>query len=257
MRHKILIYADYGCADVTCLQSELKEYFEPRGCEVGLTDAAGIIRNNDLSSDVLAFFLPGGAGTPYRRKLEVLGNDKIREYVASGGIYYGICAGAYYACRQTIFENDIPELRIVSECGLNLVEGQAIGTLYKELNIRPYDKNAASSAVVGLVWQDNQKFAAHYHGGPYFEGENIADADVLARYDLPSAKPAIISQNYGRGKVILSGVHYENKGETLARVIHKLRLDEAEAQHVAQELTAAEPLRKALFDKLMSQSELA
>lgn len=81
MRDKILIYRDYGCADVNTLEQGLKEYFEPKGCKIGFTDAAGIIKDNELNENVLAFFMPGGAGTPFRRKLEVLGNEKIRSYI--------------------------------------------------------------------------------------------------------------------------------------------------------------------------------
>ena len=107
----------------------LKEYVEPSGGTVDCTDAAGMIKEGTLKDAVRAFLMPGGAGTLFRRKLEVLGHEKIREYVRDGGISYGICAGAYSACRETVFEEDIPELRIISSCGLNLVEGRAGGTL--------------------------------------------------------------------------------------------------------------------------------
>lgn len=64
MRDKILIYRDYGCADVNTLEQGLKEYFEPKGCKIGFTDAAGIIKDNELNENVLAFFMPAG---PVRR----------------------------------------------------------------------------------------------------------------------------------------------------------------------------------------------
>lgn len=255
MRNKILIYEDYGCADVSALEKGLKEYFEPRGCNIGFTDAAGIINGGELNENVLAFFIPGGAGTPYRRKLEVLGNEKIREYVANGGIYYGICAGAYYACRQTIFEADIPELKIISECGLNLVEGKAIGTLYKELGIRPYAKNAESSAAVELEWNDGSIYMAHYHGGPYFEPDSSDENDVLARYNFADKRPAVISRNFGKGKVILSGVHFEDKGQDLMKTVYALRADVLSAQKVAKKLSEKEVSRQTLFNKIMALSE--
>ena len=252
MRTKILIYQDYGCSDTTALTASLREYFEPRGCSVGFTDAAGIINGGELNDEVLAFFIPGGAGTPYRHKLQVLGNDKIREYVQNGGIYYGICAGAYYACRNTVFEADIPELKKVTECGLNLLEGRAIGTLYKELNIRPYDKNAESAAVVELIWNDNRKYAAYYHGGPYFEPFNLDENEVLARYNLEGKQPAVISRNYGKGKVILSGVHFEDKGELLLKSIYALKIDSKPAEKVAEKLVYAEASRQDLFNRIMA-----
>lgn len=256
MRNKILIYQDYGCADVSSLESELKKYFEPRGCMVGFTDAAGIIKNNELDDTALAFFMPGGAGTPYRRKLEVLGNEKIRDYVHNGGIYYGICAGAYYACQQTVFEEDVPELKIISECGLNLIDGKAVGTLYKELGIRPYAKNASSAAVIELIWlKDQSKHVVYYHGGPYFDLKNAAENEILAVYDLAGQPPAIVRRRYGKGSVIVSGVHYEDSGSSLLKAVHALRLDSAEAANVARKLSAGENSRQALFNKVMNLCE--
>ncbi len=255
MRNKVLIYCDYGCADVTMLEQGVRDYFEPKGCEVGFADAQGIIKDEVLNDDVLAFFMPEGAGTPFRRKLEVLGNDKIREYVRGGGMYYGICAGAYYACEQVVFEKDIPELAIVGGCGLNLVKGQAIGTLHKELGILPYAKNAASATVVDLIWdKDNDVHAVHYHGGPYFELDDKKGCEVLAHYPLSGNLPAVIKCHYGRGTVILSGVHYEDKGAELLKAVHHQRLDTIEAEKVYGQLAEKEKSRMALFQKIMAFS---
>lgn len=253
-RKTVLIYEDYGCADITVLTHALKTYYEPRGYTVGFTDAAGIIRGQELNDTVHAFFMPGGADTPYRQKLAVQGNSLIRDYVCAGGIYYGICAGAYYACRQTIFEKDIPALKVVHACGLNLIDGKAIGTLYKELNILPYDKNMMSSAAVELIWNDGQKYIAHYHGGPYFKPTNSTDVDVLAYYNLPDKKPAIISRPYGMGKVIISGVHFEDSGQALSHIFHKLNIHSPAAHQVASQLTVFEKARQALFERVLSLS---
>lgn len=255
MRNKVLIYRDYGCADVGMLEQELRSYFEPRGCVVDFADAQGIIKDGALNDDVLAFFMPGGAGTPFRRKLEVLGNEKIREYVSGGGAYFGICAGAYYACEQVVFEKDIPELAIVGSCGLNLVKGRAIGTLHKELGILPYAKNAAAATVVELEWnKDKEVHAVHYHGGPYFDLDNSEECEVLAHYQLSEALPAVIKCRYGQGTVVLSGVHYEDKGEVLLKAVHHQRLDRAAAEKVYGCLIEKEVSRRALFGKIMACS---
>ncbi len=110
MRSKILIYRDYGCADVSSLYAELTSYFQDKGIRVDFTDAAEI-KNGVLNRDVKAFFLGGGAGTPYMQKLAGRGNESVRRYVSEGGVYFGICAGAYYACREILFEQDIPRRR--------------------------------------------------------------------------------------------------------------------------------------------------
>lgn len=247
MRNKVLIYEDYGCADISVLAKELRAYFEPRGCRVGFTDANEIISRNSLNQEVLAFFIPGGASTPYRHKLEVLGNAKIRDYVRQGGVYYGICAGAYYACKQTEFEKDLPESRIIAEYKLDLLNAKAVGSLYKELNIEPFAKNPASSAAVELFDENGAAVVVHYHGGPYFELNNPENAEILARYNLAGFKPAVVLQPYGKGKVILSGVHYEDSGEMLAKASSDL-------QKTSQILSQNESTRQAFFNKLMSLS---
>ena len=60
MRSKILIYRDYGCADVSSLYGELTSYFREKGISVDFTDAAEI-KNGVLNRNVKAFFLGGGA----------------------------------------------------------------------------------------------------------------------------------------------------------------------------------------------------
>lgn len=41
--------------------------------------------------------IPGGRDLPYCRDLNGYINDRIIRYVKEGGVYMGICAGAYYA----------------------------------------------------------------------------------------------------------------------------------------------------------------
>ena len=251
-RNTILVYNDTGCADINQLVSALKSHFVPRGCRVTPVNAQEIICEKKLNETVLAFFMPGGADTPYRQKLAVRGNALIRDYVQNGGIYYGICAGAYYACRETIFEADIPALKIMHKGGLDLVEGKAIGTLYKELQIAPYAKTGNASAVVNLIWQDGQQYVAHYHGGPYFQFPDSAEVNVLANYDLKDPKPAIVARQYGDGKVIISGVHFEDSGEALLAVLNKMNLQVShDARCVAHHLCSAEKARRALCCRLL------
>ena len=252
---KVLIYQDYGCSDLSNLEKSLQEYFKPRGIAVEFTDASAIIKDNALTEKVSLFVMPGGAATPYLQKLKILGNEKIRDYIMNGGRYLGICAGAYYACNQVEFETDIEQLAIVRNSELlNLIDVAAIGTLHKELSIRPYMKNEASSAVVRLNWHnDNEIYYAHYHGGPKFVSDN-QQFEVLASYtDIEKTPPAIIAKDYGKGRVVLSGVHFEDKGQDLARTLHKLRIDYTDAYNIAARLTENENSRQQLFGKIISE----
>ncbi|HCU58416.1 MAG TPA: hypothetical protein DIC64_00350 [Alphaproteobacteria bacterium] len=256
MQEKVLIYRDYGVGDLRGLEKGLKEYFEPRKMMVEYTDATAIIKENALNENVALFVMPGGAATPFLEKLKVQGNEKIKDYVHQGGHYLGVCAGAYYACTKVAFETDIEPLAIVRNHELlDLVEAEAVGTLHKELGIRPYMKNEASGATVKLKWADDEIHYAHYHGGPKFEA--LKDGcEVLATYaDIKGEPPAIIAQTFGRGRVVLSGVHFEDKGADLKKALHALRVDIKEAARIADELEQNEPSRKQLFDKIMRSIE--
>lgn len=117
MRDEILIYNDSGTGDIRPLRDSLREYFSPQGIKIDTVTADDIIKNDRLNGRVLAFFMPGGRATPYLEKLKVRGNQKIAEYVQSGGVYFGICAGAYYASRNVFFETDIKDAAVVQQCG--------------------------------------------------------------------------------------------------------------------------------------------
>ena len=244
---KILIYRDYGCADISSLYEGLTSYFTSVDTEVGFTDAAEI-KAGVLDRNVRALFLGGGAGNPFMQKLAGIGNERIRAYVENGGTYFGICAGAYYACRDVVFEADIPELRIENQCGLNLVEGRAVGTLYKEFNLLPYSLSAFSAKIVRIRFDDGESYPALYHGGPWFDQTN---GSVLAVYEDAGEKPAIIEKRFGWGKVILSGVHFEDGVQTLKKGMHALRFDKEVAERNATEMQNEENRRKLLFDRLM------
>lgn len=73
----------------------------------------------------------------------------------------------------------------------------------------------------------------------------------MAVYDLPEPKAAVITKMFGRGKVILSGVHFEDGAETLARGLHDLRCDIRAARKNADDMAAGEPRRRELFARMM------
>ena len=255
MRNKVLIYCDYGTSDITNLKRGLEEYFVPMGINVGLTDAESIIKENTLNEDVLAFVMPGGRATPYLEKLKILGNQAISDYVAHGGNFLGICAGAYYASRKVHFEEDIKEISIIQECGLDILDAETVGTLYKELCISPYTADFNSMSTIPIRWkQDGEKHFACYHGGPYFIPTPQSSMVVLAEYDLPGKHlPAIVMQPFKEGKVLACGLHVESSGADLRRLMFSLRRDKNSAEKVISALEKNERSRHLLFHKLLRQ----
>lgn len=253
MKQKILIYRDYGCAPVDALERELRNFFVPRGIKVDFTDAAGIVSGKALGKDVLALWMPGGAAGAYRAKLGRAGEEAVKKFVENGGLYAGICAGAYYGCRDISFEEHIPELEITAR-GLDLVHDTAAGTLGKKLKLRPFAINEASAAVVTLEWADGRQFRAHYLGGPAFKEED-KDAEVLARYDVPGKPAAILRKKAGKGLVLLCGAHYEDDYQDIERGLHKQRLDYAQARKNADILKEYAQLRTRLAEKIFKIAE--
>ncbi len=253
-RSKILIYYDEGCASTFDLLRVLGNYFGPKGLRVHRTTAEAIIKQNALNEEVAALFIPGGAATPYMNKLRVLGNEKIREYVKNGGIYFGICAGAYYASKKVFFETDVPDLAIEQACGLDLVDAHAVETLKNELGLEPYYRPTVGNAAVTKVrWvSDGEEHGVFYHGGPKFE--NLGNTEVWAVYsEVEGNPPAIVAQKYGKGLAVASGVHFEDDVISLkammrcnAKFLERARLN-------LEKMRAYETERSRLTDKIMQR----
>lgn len=251
MKRKILIYDDEGAAGVSVLKEEVQKYF--RNLSVETVSAENILTENVLTPDVKAFFMPGGAADFYHFKLGEKGKALIRSYVEQGGIYYGICAGAYFAASKAIFEFGFPHLKKISAYGLNLIDAVAVGTLQRELGIKPYEPTAEATAVVTLQDADTSApYASYYHGGPCFICKKNSRTVVLSHYILPERKaPAIVAEKVKKGLVIASGVHYETSGETLEKRLLLSQSDYKTAQKIAKQLKSCEYRRQQLFQKMM------
>lgn len=208
MERDIVIYNDEGVGEFG-LQA-LQKFFKDD--EVWLCNADAVIDGRILEmADI--FVMPGGADLPYCKKLNGQGNDNIRNFVETGGTYLGICAGAYYACREIEFHKGRDD-EICGPRELAFVDGIAIGSLPE---LAPYyDLTLGSAAVVPLTMADGEKLHSFYHGGPYFKMDSLEDVEILAHYDLPFAAPAIIRTKIGEGSVLLSGVHFECSPEDMA-----------------------------------------
>ncbi len=253
-RNKILIYCDYGTVNINALFNELKLYYKNTNYELGFTDAENIKTKNALNDSVATFIMPGGFGKGYELKLQGIGNEKIRDFVKNGGNYLGICAGAYYACRDTIFEQDIPQLAITSQSGLDLIDGKAIGSLYKEFNIPPYTNVISPVAVPKIKYVDKQEYFSFYSGGPFFDTKGNDKIEILGFYVFDNGKnlPAIIKSQYGKGHVVLSGVHPEISGIDIKNYLPNMKVFD-EAHKFADNLIKHEESRKKLFTKILSE----
>lgn len=159
------------------------------------------------------FIMPGGRDCPYHEDLKGAGNAQIRRFVEKGGIYLGICAGAYYGCKRVEFNKGFP-LEVCEERELCFFSGTAVGPAYGKGTFSYTSSLGARAAKITTEMGD---FFVFYNGGCTFEGD-LTQCKVLARYaDLPGQPAAIIECPIGKGKAILSGVHLENSATSLNR----------------------------------------
>lgn len=146
--------------------------------------------------DVVVFM--GGSGTQQGRALGDAGKAAVKAFVARGGGYVGVCAGAYLALQG---EDEFHKLRIVA--GRNLT-GDAW-------------QRGIAGVEVKAAGRDN--FKLFFANGPIFTPaptEGLAPYVALATYvgeiyrlskgtgpgEMPGT-PAIVASAYGAGRVLL------------------------------------------------------
>lgn len=223
----ILVYKDYGSLIysthqdlVSWLRITLNFQYH-----IEFTDATSIVHNNHLSNDdIIALVMPGGHSSCYEDKIGKLGADKIKNFIANGGIYLGICGGAYYACQSIHFEK-----KQVSH-SLNLISATAKGPLPDLTCGHGYDKTVFATNSVSLQYSDNSLCNMHYSGGCTFI-VNDQSHEVLAKYETLNL-PAAIRFTFGKGKVTLIGVHPESSPADFIKLSEQDYYDEVQKQHI-------------------------
>ena len=157
--------------------------------------------NGGWRGDQGYFVMPGGRDLPYHEKLAGQGNEQVRGFVENGGVYVGICAGAYYGSSEIEFEKG-KEHEVCEPRELGFFPGKTIGTLRGEYD---YDSDHGSE-MIKVVFDDHDRLL-YYHGGCYFSGSD-ENTEVLAHY-AEFDKPAIVRCRVKNGLALLSGVHFE------------------------------------------------
>ena len=216
MTKKIHIYNDNGVGafSIFAAQRYFAHDFTLKNIahNITLVTASDIVKNG-INDDIDLFVMPGGADRPYADKLKGAGNQAIKDYVENGGAYLGICAGGYYGCHSIEFQKGTDN-EICEDRELCFFDGIGIGCL-PDIAGQAYEETLKSATVTNIKLQ-NQSVAVLYWGGCTFIPNSGANYNVIANYeDIAGQPPAIISCNIGKGKAILSGVHFEVSKESL------------------------------------------
>lgn len=155
-----------------------------------------------VSNPPKAFIMPGGRDLLYAKKLNGENNQIIKKYVENGGIYIGICAGAYYGA--SFIEFDFRgKKEIIGKRELAFFKGKAIGPLFDY-----YYESNKGARVLEIKFEE-RPVNLFYNGGCYFEAEKNSEQNFKIIGTYEDKKIAILEIKYGAGRVILSGVHFE------------------------------------------------
>jgi len=157
----------------------------------------------NLSSRFRALWFPGGWGGDYQALISRLGKQRIREFIAAGGAYFGSSAGAYFACDYVVWQGNRYEY------DLDLFNGYAEGPLDE---IAPWPQWTFTPVRLDTAHPANEKMPLVlpmlFFGEPDFHPSTGQAMEVLGRWAL-TGTPGLISFSYGKGTVVLLGPHPE------------------------------------------------
>lgn len=157
--------------------------------------------------DLIVF--SGGSGSAQARAIGEAGRHRVREFVAQGGGYLGVCAGAYLACAGF-------------DWGLGILNARTVSSKWRrgrgqmQLELTP-----EGQAVFGPV---RDKFTIRYANGPIIkplERPDLPPYRVAALFRSEIAQngtpvgvmidsPAVAFASFGRGRVLTISPHSED-----------------------------------------------
>lgn len=177
--------------------------FQWMNASTGLLYASDIIGGELSNYDMVV--IPGGWAVSYNSELGTSGITEIRRFVREGGAFFGVCAGAYFACDKVTWEET------TLDYSLDLFDGTGVGPVVEIASWPNYDmceiRVNHSSDIIDFSGEP----AAHsvmYYGGPYFESESQDGIHTLATFSVNN-QSAMIAFEYESGRVFLSGPHPE------------------------------------------------
>jgi glutamine amidotransferase-like uncharacterized protein len=188
---------------------------------------ADVNSTDDLNSLYKVIFFGGGWAGGYNQYVERSGYRNIRNFVANGGGYFGICAGSFFASQIVIWQPDkeSPFEVYNREYPLDLFPGIGKGVVPDIIGWNEptgCDSGITEGAAMTVVSVDTAVLPGVepfleilYYGGPLFipRPSAIPNVTVAATYDLPGSPadkaPAMILFPYGEGRVFLTGPHPE------------------------------------------------
>jgi len=206
------VYADFGASDHCVIETVAALSLDP---EMQVRKLSGVDIANAALDNVDVVVFPGGSGSKQACSLGEIGRTYVREFVASGGGYVGICAGAYLG-------SDHPDY----DWRLGLADAHVIDREHYErgkslINVELTPDGSRLLKEYG----SKTTVQCYYANGPLLSpGQNpeLNDFTALAHFksdvhlthDAPAGKMPgstfLLEVSYGVGKVMLCAGHPES-----------------------------------------------
>ncbi len=223
IKYRIGIYTGFGASHSWLWFFDLFE--RAQILDIDFIDSESIINGEVKKFNVLIF--SGGDTFSVAESIGERGAEKLKEFISSGGLYIGSCAGAYFPLNF-----DFPPLNyfnLVNAGVGNFTVNPPEPFLLPEKFSCPYGNGFVYHPFredVKLTFIDSETPAlAPVYGGPSFIIND--DSRCIARYhaftertiflcnkkyadEIYLNKPAIISKKYGNGYLLLCGPHLEH-----------------------------------------------
>ncbi|MGY5858416.1 MAG: BPL-N domain-containing protein [Candidatus Thorarchaeota archaeon] len=147
---------------------------------------------DDFLDDCDMLVVPGGSESTCLHELQfITGVQKIKDFVANGGSYFGICGGSTFGANSVnLFDG---ELKPVLEPG-DLIH---MTTLYTNQSSTGPDLSDCPA-----------NFTTMYYASQYFAPNPATSVYIIANYQ-PWGRAAMIASEYGNGTYFLSSPHPE------------------------------------------------
>lgn len=202
-----------------------------RGDLVRILQQAEGIEVDDISPEEIRLGLlknyqvvvhPGGTGGGQGKALDAKGREREREFIAGGGGFLGVCAGAYLATSDYDWSLHVLDARVVDRQHWN----RGFGTV--EIGLSPLGKD--------LLHVSRDRLPIYYHQGPLLAPagrDDLPDFESLASFKSEIARngapagvmidqTAVAAGRYQAGRVLCFSPHPEltdGQGDLLVRAV--------------------------------------
>jgi glutamine amidotransferase-like uncharacterized protein len=192
---RIAVYNDHGVLSHSA--TALLNMFRWMNAETNYVNSTEILQGVLDEYDIVVF--PGGPAYDYSISLGTVGMNAIRDFVAGGGSYFGICGGSIFGTKSYLGFFDGYASGAVNGSGVKIIQ------LMVNINSTGPDLSHEPLTYDVLYWDS---------GSFYSNNATYMSTVIPIMFYPQNDEPAMIVCNYGNGTVFLSFPHAEYEEES-------------------------------------------